>query len=303
MGQLMKNGVPYGGLDINAVTNAYLAGRAYSDENGDELVETYGKLADYNSRQNLEMDDGLIAIMSAGTHNSIFRGKDISDYFEDGSLFTRIEDGSFEDLWVGDYFTITYNETKMNMRIAGFNIYANNELLGKKNHAVIVPDTSFISSGMNTSNTTTGGYGNSNMRTTVLPEIQTKLEEILGDHMLTIKDFITTEVNTSIVSNGYNGWKGASSNGEYMDSKLDLMTEIEVYGTRIWSSSALDVKSGNKQFPLFALAPRYVNPGRFNWWLRCVVCSTLFAAVSGDGSASCNGASCSYGVRPRFIID
>ena len=39
----------------------------------------------------------------AGSHNALFRGKDITSYFNDRTLWSRISSGTFEDLFVGDY--------------------------------------------------------------------------------------------------------------------------------------------------------------------------------------------------------
>lgn len=53
----------------------------------------------------------------AGYHNSIFRGKNVTSYLTDGTLFTRISSGSFEDLFVGDYIvkTISLGELQVLM--------------------------------------------------------------------------------------------------------------------------------------------------------------------------------------------
>ena len=41
---------------------------------------------------------------------------------------------------------------------------------------------------------------------------------------------------------------------------------------------------------------------REHWWLRDVVSSTDFARVSYNGTATADGASESFGVRPAFLI-
>lgn len=52
----------------------------------------------------------LMPSATAGAHNGIYRGKDISSYFSDGSLWSRINGTNgyslFEDLYVGDYIVI-----------------------------------------------------------------------------------------------------------------------------------------------------------------------------------------------------
>lgn len=50
---------------------------------------------------------------TAGYHNGIYRGKNITSYFTDGSLWNRINGTGgytlFEDLFLGDYITIGNN--------------------------------------------------------------------------------------------------------------------------------------------------------------------------------------------------
>ena len=57
---------------------------------------------------------------TAGWHNSFFRGKDITEYLTDGTLWKRVNgtDGYelFEDLYVGDYFV----KNSKTYRIAAF---------------------------------------------------------------------------------------------------------------------------------------------------------------------------------------
>jgi len=40
---------------------------------------------------------------NAGAHNSIYRGKDITDLFYDGTLSKQIAAGTFDDIFIGDY--------------------------------------------------------------------------------------------------------------------------------------------------------------------------------------------------------
>ena len=50
---------------------------------------------------------------TAGAHNSIYRGKNITGYLSDGTLWNRINGASgyelFEDLYIGDYITVGSN--------------------------------------------------------------------------------------------------------------------------------------------------------------------------------------------------
>ena len=236
----------------------------------------------------------------AGYHNSVFRGKDITSYLTDGTLFTRISSGSFEDLFVGDYIV----KNNITWRIAGFDVYlhkGDTELT--KHHAIIVPDKHLTTAQMNSSNTTVGGYVASAMYTTTLPSIlETYITPVFGSHVIEIRNLLTTGINAS----GYNRWgtnSGCSNAWEWRSRKVDLMNENQVFGSISWSSSGFETGSDNCQLPLFRLAPEYITNRSYWYWLRNVVDSSRFAGVFGNGRSSYGDASDTGGVRPCFYID
>ena len=236
----------------------------------------------------------------AGYHNSVFRGKDITSYLTDGTLFTRISSGSFEDLFVGDYIV----KNNITWRIAGFDVYlhkGDTELT--KHHAIIVPDKHLTTAQMNSSNTTVGGYVASAMYTTTLPSIlETYITPVFGSHVIEIRNLLTTGINAS----GYNRWgtnSGCSNAWEWRSRKVDLMNENQVFGSISWSSSGFETGSDNCQLPLFRLAPEYITNRSYWYWLRNVVDSSRFAVVTNNGSSNFTVASATGGVRPCFYID
>lgn len=253
-----------------------------------KIIATGGKFEDLTNKS------------IAGYHNSIFRGKDITSYLTDGTLFTRISSGSFEDLFVGDYIV----KNNITWRIAGFDVYlhkGDTELT--KHHAIIVPDKHLITAQMNSSNTTVGGYVASAMYTTTLPSVlETYITPVFGSHIIEIRNLLTTSINTS----GYNRWgtNGGCSNGwDWKSRKVDLMNENQLFGSISWSSSGYETGSDNCQLPLFRLAPEYIT-NRSSWyWLRNVVDSSRFASVGNRGDSNYGDASATGDVRPCFYID
>ena len=270
----------------------------------DALDELYGHVAEVivnikttvTALKCLTMDN-------AGFHNSVFRGKDITSYYTDGTLYTRISSGSFEDLYVGDYIV----QNGVTWRIAGFDIYYNKGdyiLPLNTHHAVIVPDTRLTTARMNATDTTAGGYVGSEMYTTTLPSVlSTYITPVFSNHVLEYRNVLTTAVDTTRY-NKFGTASGASSNWNWYTRKLDLMNEVQLTGAIEWSSSGLETGSDNIQFPLFRLKPEFVNKERYWYWLRNVSSAVFFASVGGD-SASGHGhvASDVGGVRPYFYID
>lgn len=231
---------------------------------------------------------------NAGGHNSIFRGKNLGTSFT-SAMSTAIQNGSFDDLYIGDYWVIG----GVNWRIAAFDYYLNcGDTSFTSHHAVIVPDTSLYTHNMNDTNVTTGAYIGSKMYTEGLDQAKTQIQTAFGSsHVLTHRLFLT-----NATSNGY------ASAGAWVDSVVDLMCENMVYGSLIFSpvSNGTNIpynyRAEKGQLPLFALAPQYIHNRSASYWLRDVISSANFASVSGSGLAHYNGASGVNGVRPAFCI-
>lgn len=240
-----------------------------------------------------------LCINNAGFHNSIFRGKDVTAYYTDGTLYTRISSGTFEDLFVGDYII----KNNITWRIAGFDIHLNkgdDPLI--THHAVIVPDRNLTREVMASEASPVGGYVRSIVYSTALPKVLTNyITPVFGNHIIEYRALLTNEINPY----GYNRTgvnNGCSTSTSWYSRKLDLMDECEVYGSIIYSSSGYDCGTAYPQLPLFALAPQYILSNG-EYWLKDVSSSENYAAVTANGMANQNWANSSAGVRPRFLID
>ncbi len=98
---------------------------------------------------------------------------------------------------------------------------------------------------------------------------------------------------------------GASSGWSWEERYLDLMSEVNVYGSTVWSSSGYDIGIDNRQYAIFMLKPEFINnygSQRFKYWLKAIISSTKFAGVDSLGYASGAESSISIGIRPRFLI-
>ena len=278
--------------------NAWFAGDVYTGStSGTNKDAGSKKLATEEYVTNLV--GGILSINNASFHNSIFRGKDITSYFTDGSLYNRIANGTFEDLFVGDYII----QNNITWRIAGFDIHLNK---GDQplitHHAVIVPDSNLTTEVMNWEGSTEGGYVGSLVYGTTLPSVLTDyITPVFGNHIIEYRAFLTNGINpTGYNSSGTND--GCSNSCAWFSRKLDLMDECEVYGCPIHSSSAFDCGSAYTQLPLFALAPQYILSDE-SYWLKDVSTSHSYASVTNSGIADGAWTAAILGVRPRFLID
>lgn len=89
---------------------------------------------------------------NAGAHNAIYRGKSLGSTVTTAQ-YAAIKAGTFDDLYIGDYWTIG----GVNYRIAAFDYYLNSgDTNCTTHHVVIVPDTCLYNAQMH--NTSSGGW-------------------------------------------------------------------------------------------------------------------------------------------------
>jgi hypothetical protein len=198
------------------------------------------------------------------------------------------------------YATKTTKTENVQLMFAAFDYYYNvgNTAL-TTHHAVLIPRKyGFATTAkMNSSNTTIGSYFNSDMHQIVLPCYAKALKTVLNNHLLAYKTILPNAINASTPSMAGAGLTGASSAWAWETVELQLMSEVQVYGSTVWSSSAYDVGCDNKLLPVF----KFINPiqfGRSLYWLRSVVSSTSFAICYSYGNAGFGGASAAHDVRP-----
>lgn len=264
--------------------------------------------------------------------------KDITSYYKDGTLWNRLNGTGgyslYQDIYVGDYFQMSRvisarnpNATQQSsgtdwVTIASISGLAYN---GDKNnltpnHLVMVPGKGFSGtqhfgvSRMNPTNTTVGGYKASEMNTTVLGAIATagstaadatinqQLYAEFGTHLKKTRELVTNKINATGISR-YGSNNGCSDDCEWIDAQAILMSEVELYGATVWSSSGWDTGNANHQFELFAKSQSAIN-NRSSWyWVKDVASSTEFCRCRNYGSADHGGASDeSICVRPRFVL-
>ena len=230
-----------------------------------------------------EMVEQAVSVFMAGfspeMHRNIFRGRCLGESITAGQLAV-IRDGSFADLYVGDYWEI--NGTKY--RIADINYWRNvgypeSEKV-QKPHILIVPDTVLGSGQMHTSNSTYGGYRNSEMKSTRLNNIAKTLPDTFKSLLLTHRMF---------------------SDGAWINASVDLMSEVMVHGTYICTDNSNKQTSDTQQLALFRLAPELKTIG-VNYWLRNVAGSQTYTLISQYGDASTDAATSTYGIRPVFAV-
>ena len=273
--------------DVTTNTNDIAANKANIETNTHDItVLTKSKLDIFNN---------------AGFHNANPRCKNLGTSISDAQ-HTAIQNQTYDDLFIGDYWTLPFNDngTSKNIifRIWGCGWYLNyGDIQLTKGNLLIMPDPNIWQGAvMNSTDTTDGAIIGSAMYKNIIPAINTALAITFGSsHLLTHRMMLPNAVSNGIASN----WS-------WYDTQAMLPTEEEIYGTREWSQAVQNAFDGNvsyNQFPLARFMPQFIC-NRANWWLRSVRGAFDFCHVDNYGDCLGTYASNSgLGVRPCFLID
>lgn len=279
-------------LPANGGNSATVNGHTVKSDVPENAVFTDTIYDDTEVKEEISDINSNLSASNAGAHNSVYRGKYLGNALTTEQK-AQISEGTFNDLYIGDYWTIG----GVNYRIAAFDYWLNS---GDKNctthHVVIVPDTCLYNAQMNTTDVTKGAYIGSEMYMTNLEHAKTTINNAFGSsHILSHRELLTN----ATTENRATSWS-------WYDSTVELMNESMVYGSpvggkSVGNSTNYNVGVGNSQLPLFALDHSRIT-NRVDWWLRDVVSAMYFAIVTGNGNTSTTNTSYSLGVRPVFGI-
>lgn len=281
-------------------------------DNADNVSITTDPTTVYITEKDLNELKEIVVAPNAGAHNAIYRGKDITELFYDGTLSKQIANGTFDDIYPGDY--IVGKSSGNIYLVADLDYYyLNGDTACTAHHLTLVPLAVLTEAQMNSTNITTGAYVGSEMYTTHLASCKTIIQNDFGtEHILKHRNHLQ-----NAVTNGY------PSGGTWYDSDIELMSEVMVYGTKHfaagtqYSGSSIIIPNNytieKSQLALFRHRPSLIiaktlgitdinSSSRRGYWLRDVVSSSNFALVNSNGNASYNNASDSNGVRPAFSI-
>ena len=240
--------------------------------------------------------EALVGSISPQAHSRIFRGKNLGSTVTDEQK-AAIRDGSFKDLFLGDYWVINNVTWRIVDMDYWYNTYTADYKYFKSHHLVIMPDTCLGAANMKDDGTTTGGYVGSDMYKTGLSSAKTTITNAFGDLVLTHGEYLVNAVSN-----------GKPSGAALKASTVEIPSEIMMYGTNIYSpgNDGTTVPAlftyCKTQLALFDVAPRYIVVEHVYYWLRDVVTSGSFAVVCSEGHAKGDFAGGTYNVRPYFCI-
>lgn len=210
---------------------------------------------------------------ASSSHNSIYRGNDITSYLTNGTLWDRINGTNgfslFEDLYIGDYIQVTKHDVTTNYVIVHFDYYYNtgpsSSSLFTQHHLVMMPRASLNLKGYNDSSQliTTANAGQtvtvqeSNYvykwnATMSAPNTATTAGGYIASRMRTVvmpwcnamvEDAFgaahIAEINVrypitfASATSGVAATSGWASEQNYDLSKCDLPNEVQIFGSQI----------------------------------------------------------------------
>lgn len=292
---------------IDSNNTEYVRTNTGTKDDSGKITWTFGEWKTIGGGSN---SSSFTVYPNAGSHNSLYRGKDLTDYFNSGDMSKAISAGTFDDIFPGDYIlkatTIDDKDTYTNKWVVGGLNSLAYSYTKNANHVVMIPDTIIIDSIMNGSSDSTNvaGYINTSMWKNTMPLCATGIVNAFGsEHVLVHKELLSESVNSDIYSMAGMGLKGSANKSSWVDVTCNLMTEMMVFGSLIWTSCAGEAKNISTQLPAFKYNTELMFAGGNSYWLRSVAYSDGFTVVNGmQGLASADDVVTTYGVRPYFLL-
>lgn len=279
------------GTSINTLDEEYKAQQETLDDFNTLISNNQGNIASNTTALNkLKSRVDITHNGTCGYVNSNYERKQLTLTTE---LLDKIKSGDFSDVVCGNYFTLGGH----NFSVMGADVLLNTgDTQLTQHHLVVMCDDLYIGTGsslMNDSNTTEGGYQGSKMWKTTIPSIVDELNSLFLNRIISHRELQSNAVSNGAVTNWAWSWN---------DVKVNIPSEPQVYGCRVFSNGGSNIGNCYSQFPLFRIAPQYICC-RQNYCLKDVTSATNFAIVTAGGCASYYDASATnIGARPYFLI-
>ena len=249
----------------------------------------------------------------AASHRRFYRGHDLTAAFDSGEFSKNVADGSFRDIFPGDYIRKKITVPAVaNLKTSTYDvkfIIADLDIAMDQgtprvtaHHAIIVPEEPVFYTYMNPSDTNAGGYAESYMHKTVMPAFAQGLIGAFGEKHL--------------LKSSFDGSDSTASNP--LSCICRLMTLSMVFGQLQelpggvwhWSQINMDNCLAGEQFAAFRNTPN-LQGKRMWYWLSdtpssWIFFSSTFATVADYGlgvRAHANDASYpGAGIRPFALL-
>lgn len=226
-------------------------------------------------------------------HRNTYRGKNLGNQVTENQL-AAIRNGSFTDLFVGDYWRIANH----NWRIADIN-YWNKSVL-TKNHLVIIPDDKISTNKINSTTTLSGGYLGTDFAKTTINTIANTVKSYFPNMILTHKERLS------------NAYRDEMEKGSIeIDVELCLLSERLIFNDNFFvlrsNNGSISFEARNMDpiaFSLFVLNPSMIYTSNDYIFLRDLCTNNTICALCPKNLAEMTQINPTQerGIRPYFLI-
>ena len=286
------------------------------------------KITEYPQATEFDVDDVLLKDGANGTkkikasdmafalfdgipemHNQIFRGKNLGSQVTENQ-YSAIRDGSFSNLWLGDYWEID----NVKYRIADIDyyycFYPENNYGTRSHHLVLVPDSPLQSAVINPTFDTADSFGfdDTSMYKTTLPSIKSNLASKFNLVDVGV-DIFTGQRHTGTTYVVY--WQKGHS---FVETSVMLMDTVEIggrlpdkafsYGAGANLSDQDWYLSAGSAYSLFQKEPKFITVNdNAGYWTRLLSgFGSDYIFIGSDGIQSHKPMKQTSGVRPFIVI-
>lgn len=237
-----------------------------------------------------------MSIDNPSMHNQIYREKYLGNTVTN-SQYQEISNGTFKDLYIGDYWTIN----NIDFIIAGFDYWygfggnqQNESEFVLDHHVVLTTGDILYNAQMFQGDSSSGGYANSYMFTTGLESARSTISSIFGSHILQHKNLLSDEITDSVCTHI-----------DWYDVDVELPSQCMLFGSRIFNSENLQYPRSQtisfNQLPLYHLNKQILSLNQ-RYWTMDPSGLNMFVGISYQGYANTYNITESIGVRPIFSI-
>lgn len=249
--------------------------------------------------KSLTLRDLLWGIRDTDTNpsnrNDVFRGINLGSVVTD-EQWTEIKTGTFRNMFLGDYWQIG----GMKWVIVDFDYFyqLKNDVI--HHHVVLMPSDTLYQYVLNPTNTTSGGFVNSDLYKNGLQDANDMIVSAFGsNHLLNLPKMYSNATNAD----------GYVTGTIRVNEKVIIPGEIEMYGMRNVSNSnsrlmfgGLFIEYGTLQFSLCRMYPRFLKNITHSYWLSDIASDGSGKIINPGSSIYTNANNTEPGVRPYFAI-
>lgn len=246
------------------------------------------------------IDDNPVA------HRTNYRGKNLGTSIT-ASQKTEINNGTFHDLFVGDYWILN----DRTYRIVDIDIFMGNASDEgnpvNTHHLVMMPDEAMGVGKMNTDQTTQGGYPGSEMYSSGLSASKQEINKAFPNMLITVPLYYGVDYKINPEGDGQGGgWamENAAFDIDVALPSVNMIVDHTNFIRSAYNSNILrtGIEASCYQFYAFKANPSLRFSSNSDFWCTDVVNGYSFCRFNWTGNIGAQYANTDHDIRPWFVI-